>query len=111
MEGAINIQDFMQHLEANNLVIVPRILVENELNERDLQFARKKALAKKALTFKEIADARIWGNISAKSVKEYAKKYAKAGEIQKFPYGELERFKIMRSAVERLAKKRGQWID
>lgn len=111
MEGAINIHDFMRHLKANDLVIVSRSLVENELEASSLKKLRRKALSKKALTFKEIADAQLWGDISTKSVKEYAKIHAKEDEIKKFPFGKIERYKLMRSAVERIAKQRGQWID
>lgn len=108
MEAAtVNIQDFVQHLKDNDLVIVSRAMVESELNEREVQRLKRQAKAKKMLSFKEIADARLWGKISVRAVKSYALKHAKANEIKKTKRGGTEIYKIATIAVERIAKLRG----
>jgi hypothetical protein len=110
MEGAITIQSLMQHLQEHDLMIAPRSLVESNLKELEVQKMQRAIRTKKSLTFKEIADARLWGAINAKAAKEYAKKYAKPGEIFETSKGKITRYKIIRAAVERIAKQRGmQW--
>ena len=111
MSGTVAISDFMQHLEEKGLVIVPRSLVENRLQELKQEKLRKSIKREKAVTYKQITDARIWGQISQKAVKSYAKKYAKPGEIFPVKRGLRSVDKIVISAVERLAKKRGELWD
>lgn len=107
MEGTIEISDFMRHLERNNLVIAPRHLVDENLKVRKLQ---KAAMQKQMLSFREIYEAQLWGNdIQLNSIKAYATKYAKDGEIISVSKGERKISKITRAAVVRLAKKRGTW--
>ena len=109
MEGVVNIENLMQHLQANDLVIAPRALVENELKQRELLHLRSRLLAKKALTMKEIADSQLWGKIATKSVKEFAKTHAKENELFPTTKGKLKQYKLLTTAVIRIAKQRGVW--
>jgi hypothetical protein len=111
MEGAVDITIFMKHLESNGLMIAPRVLVEERLEDLKLQQAQKNALNKKALTWKEIADAKLWGNISAKAVKMYAFKYAKPQEIFETKKGQITVKKLIISAVKRISKAKGTAWD
>lgn len=93
--------------ERQDMVLMPRNLAEKALQEDELRRKRRQALAKQALEFKEIAETKLWGDIDVASVRAYANKYAKKLEILPAPKGNLKRYKIIRSAVIRLAKKRG----
>ena len=106
MEGTIEISAFMQHLEKNDLVIAPRRLVDDRIK---LEKKRQQVLKKTVLSFREISEAQLWGEISVKSVKVHAKKYAKEGEILETSIGNKPQLKIIRAAVERIAKARGTW--
>ena len=103
MEGIVEIPAFVSYLEKNNLVIAPRTLVEERLQEREREAFRKKCLAKKALTYSEISKAGLWGNIQPKAVKVKAEKYAKENEIFFSPKGKLKQYKIITAAVQRIA--------
>ncbi|WP_121665267.1 hypothetical protein [Mesonia aquimarina] len=109
MEGVVNIERLMQHLQANDLVIAPRALVENELKHREFTNLRSRLLAKKALTMKEISEAQLWGSISVKAVKSYAKTHAKKHTLFPTSKGKLTQYKLLTAEAIRLAKKRGQW--
>ena len=111
MSGTVLISDFMEHLQENGLVIAPLSLVENRLQELKQEKLRQSLKSEKAVTYKQISDAELWGAISQKAVKSYAKKYAKPGEIFPVKRGLRCVDKIIISAVERLAKKRGELWD
>lgn len=106
MEGIIDISAFMDHLEQHDLVIAPRRLVEKR---GAIERKQKHCLRKKMLSFKEISDAGLWGEIQPSSVKAFAKKYAKQGELIQVPNGQKMMYKITIGAVERIAKIRGTW--
>lgn len=107
MEGVLDINAFMEHLEARGLMIAPRNLVEASLKDAKLERLQKAALSKKALSFKEIADAQLWGPIGTRAVKKHAQKYAKDLEIFETAKGQIIVNKLIISAVKRIAKSRG----
>lgn len=111
MEATVDIHEFMQHLEDQGLMIAPRSLVERNIEDREIQAKKRRALAKKALTFKEVSEARLWGDISVKAVKSYALKHAKPSEVVTVPRGKSEQYKIMISAVKRIAIQRGNGTE
>ncbi|WP_281681862.1 hypothetical protein [Zunongwangia profunda] len=106
---------FMEELKANNLVIVPADYAEDRRQEIKLKKLKRATLKKNLLTFKEISDAQLWGEISPKAVRDYAmvkasgKRYIKKGELLKVPKGEREIWKLSIVAVERIAKAKGTW--
>lgn len=87
-----------EYFRRNDFVIVPRATAEAEkLKERYLR--------KRSLTYKEIADSNIWGEIGKQAVIDRVAKYLKRGiifshEIDKS--GHTHR--IRRQAFERIAK-------
>ncbi|HET8886798.1 MAG TPA: hypothetical protein VFM70_10655 [Salinimicrobium sp.] len=111
MSGEVSIEKFMHHLKANNLVIAPRDLVESRQNELKVEKLRKEVLQKKAMSMKEISDAQLWGNITVNAVKNYAKIHAKENELFPVPSGKKMKYKLVRAAVVRIAKQRGQWLE
>ncbi len=111
MTGTIEISAFMQHLEQNDLVISPRTLVEERLMDLEVLKLRKSAKRQKALSYKEIADAQLWGEITTRAVKKFAQKYAKEGEIFGTKKGDRPVQKVVITAVQRIAKQRGELWD
>lgn len=118
MEGLVNVSDFIDELKSQGLVIVPESYANRRQMELEAKSLRKKVLRKTLLTFKEISDAKLWGDISAKAAKSYAlreaeKEYGHVDptEINKFPKGQLEVYKLHIDAVIRIAKQRGQWQE
>lgn len=111
MTGTIEISTFMDHLEKKGLVIVPRNLVENRLQEVEFLKLQKQLKRKPALTYKEIVDGKLWGDIGKHAVKNYASKYAKPGEIFKVKKSKQEIQKVITVAVKRIAKQRGEVWD
>ncbi len=107
MGPVVEIEVFMQQLEAKGLMIAPGYLVKERLAEAALDKLQKTVLKKKALTFKEIEAAQLWGSISAKAAKVYAQKHAKPGEILETQKGKITVLKIITVAVLRLSKSRG----
>ena len=104
MEGLIDAQEFvkyfMKHLEENDLVLARRSDVKtNQL--------RSLYLRKKFLTYKEIADAKFWGEIGKNAVKAIAKKQVLDHEINRSGHA----YKISRHAAERIGKNRGTWPE
>ena len=102
MEGLIDAQEFLQyfmkHLEDNNLVLARR----SEVKTSQL---RSLYLRKRFLTYKEIADAKFWGEIGKNAVRAIAKKQVLDHEINKSGHA----FKISIHAAERVGKNRGTW--
>lgn len=107
MEGLVNVNEFMNTLEDRGLVIAPKHLVKNALEENRLRELRRRLLAKKALTFKEISDCQVWGAVTTRAVKAYAEKYTKPLEIFAISDSPYAKKKVIIAAVERLAKQRG----
>jgi hypothetical protein len=103
--------ELFSEMKREGLVMAPRDLVESRLAEIELQKKQKKALAKPALEFREISEAQLWGEIDPQAVRAYANKYAKKLEIFPANKGNLKRYKIIRAAVIRLAKKRGYALE
>lgn len=111
MEGTVNIQDFMAELKREGLCIAPVKLVNSRIKELELEKKQKAAWNKNALDFREIAEAELWGPIDADSVRAYAQAHTKRGEIFPANKGKLKRYKIIRAAVIRIAKKKGYAPD
>jgi hypothetical protein len=96
MEGLVNIPELVSYMKKEGLVWAK----ETDLKPLKL---KERYMRKKSLTYKEIADAHLWGDIGKKAVEAIAKKELQPHE--KFKAGIA--FKIHRSAVERIAKNRG----
>ena len=100
MEGKVDVREFseyfVQYLREQDLVIMPRQIGEAER-------LRESYLRKKSLTYKEIADANLWGDIGKKAVETIAKRQVQQHAI--FQRGNT--FRIMISEVERIARNRG----
>lgn len=109
MEGLVNISDFIDELKSKGLVIAPEVLVQEGLKSRTKDRLRRRALSKKALSYKEIADAELWGTIGKQAVKLAAENNAKQYEILEVSWGKKKVKKLIIAAVIRIAKQRGQW--
>lgn len=90
-----------EYLRRNDFVIVPRAKAETDrLKER--------YLLKHSLSYKQIADSNIWGEIGKQAVKNRVTKYLKSGEIQPHEIDKSKHpFKIRRQAFERIGKNLG----
>jgi len=101
MTGKVDVEELIDHLKRNDLVIVPRTLTEG-LNERYDQKAYENELRKKsALTFAEISNAKLWGDISARACKSYAKKYVPE-ELMLVNKGDVKLYKVPMSTVKKV---------
>jgi hypothetical protein len=91
----------MQYLKEHDLVITPREQAESDkLKDR---FSKKSAL-----TYKQIADANLWGNIGKQAVKVRVAKYLSNGELLPHEIDKSRQpFKIRRQAFERVGKNLG----
>tara|TARA_Y100001963_G_C6693368_1_gene405750 strand:- start:656 stop:949 length:294 start_codon:yes stop_codon:yes gene_type:complete len=95
MDGIVNIPDLLDYMKKEGLVLVKeKDIIPSRLQERYLR--------KKSLTFKEISDANIWGEIGKSRVEAIAQDLL---PHEKFKSG--NKWKVHRSAVERIAKNRG----
>lgn len=100
-DRAIKVSDFVQYLKEHDLVIIPREKAE-EVRLREI-YSRKSAL-----TYKQIADAKLWGNIGKQAVKMRVVKYLESGELMPHEIDKTRHpFKIRRQAFERIAKNIG----
>lgn len=104
MKGTVDIADFMAHLKANNLVIAPSSSIEV-----DRTVLQKKVLRLTMVSYKQISDSGIWGEITKDRVAQLAKEHARANEILKItdPRTSGAITKVTRSAIVRIAKMRG----
>lgn len=100
MEGTVSIEDFMKHLEDNGYVITHR-------SEAKKESLRRGYLRRNSLSYKEVSEAGFWGDIGKKAVEAISKKELLPHE--KFKDG--NKWKIRRSAVERISRNRGMWSD
>ncbi|MEO2070296.1 MAG: hypothetical protein ABGW99_03050 [Zunongwangia sp.] len=114
MEKYINTQEFMEYLKENNLVIIPESYADERIKELNAEKLKKRLLRRRGMiTFREISDSKLWGEISPKAAKSYAlreienKGLVKENEVIKTKKGKLSIWKIHRIAVERIAKNRG----
>jgi len=98
MEGTINVQQFVEYLQENDLVIAP--ISQVTVDKRALQV---KALKKPALTYKEVAEAGLWGDISQKRAYQLGKQYGREGELLKPGKHDNSPEKILTQAVKRIA--------
>lgn len=101
MEGFVPISEFINYLQENDLVIAPAAMVR--VDKGSLQ---KTMLGKPFLTFKEIADSGLWGDISQKRAYQIGKQWAKPHEIIKAGQGENSPVKMVTVAVKRIATQR-----
>jgi|GEM_PF-6388505 len=99
MEGLVDVSEFIDELKSQGLVIVPNSFVQEAIKEYRISKLKSRYLNKKALSYKEIADAELWGSIAKRSVKAFAEKYAKEHEIFVTPKGGIKVKKIITSAV------------
>lgn len=90
-----------EYLRRNDFVIVPRAKAEAEK-------LKEQYLRKRSLTYKQIADSNMWGEIGKGAVKSRVDRYLKCGDI--LPH-EIDKssppFKIRRQAFERIGKNLG----
>ena len=102
MEGTIEISRFMEYLSEHNLVVAPASMLK-----MDKMPIQKKLMAKRALSYREISDSGIWGEISQKRAYQIAKEMAKPMEIIKPGKRTNSPEKIVITAVKRIAQIRG----
>ena len=103
---------FLDRFEKRGLMVVHRSEWEEREQQDEVLRLRKALRRKKALSFREIADGMLWTHsdgrkLNPRAVQVYAKEHAKPGELIKVPFGEREIWKLVISAVERLAIQRG----
>lgn len=98
MDGTVDIAEFMNHLQKNDLVIVSKSLVK----QAELANLQNKLQRKKLLTFNEIAKAELFGPISARAVKSFVMKYAKESEYMLSQNGKRPVYKVPMSTIEKL---------
>ena len=96
MEGLVKISDLVDYMKREGLVWAK----ESELLPVKL---KERYLRKKSLTYKQIADARLWGVESKSRVEAIAK--SKVLDHEKFKEGNA--YKIRISAVRRIGENRG----
>lgn len=90
-----------EYLKLNDLIVVPR-----EKSKADRLRARY--LKESALTYKQISDAKIWGDIGKQAVYDKVIKYLETGELQPHEVDRRNRtHKIRRQAFERIGKNLG----
>ena len=99
MEGLINVSEFMDHLKANDLVIVSRKdLLLHTVTKREL--LRKDLLKRKWLTLREIIEAELLPLKTKQGIRDWITSgKIKAAEVMKNSQGSLL---ISFSAIERL---------
>lgn len=99
MEGVVNIKDFVQYLEQNNLVVVDKKLFDTVVQE-DLQVKRSRLLKQPSITLREIIDAKLLPLSTKQSVRHWIKnEIIKPNEVLKMKNGQI---KILSSAIKRL---------
>jgi len=104
----IEVNDFIDKLKAEGLMVGPSVLFERGRKVYETEQLRNRCLKKKALTFKEIADAEIFGDVSQKAVKEYVKKYSK--KLEMYAPENSNKWFVTITGVLRIAKLKGyQW--
>ena len=101
----VAISEFMDYLQENDLVIVPAKRVGKD--KKSLQNA---LVRKTMVSYKEIADSCIWGDVSQKRVYQIAIVKAKRNEIISVGNGANPMQKISVSGVVRIAKERGTYL-
>ena len=96
---------FMARLKAQDLMIVPRALVEqNMVDGMPLDQYRKKILRNNMLSLSQISKARLWGKIGPKAVYTIVMKHVPENEIVKI---NTRLIKIPRETVKSIAASRG----
>ena len=103
MEGLIEVSEFMNHLKQNDLVIVPRQYHDNLVQNYKTESYKQQLLKKSSLSFTEISKAKLWGNISPRACKSFAKKYA-SDELMMVQRGQIEEYRVPMSTVKRIQK-------
>lgn len=99
MNGTVNISEFIDHLEKHDLVIDPKSLVK----QAELANLQNKLQRKKLLTFNEISQAKLLGDITPRAVKSFVMKYAKKdSEYVLLSNGRRPVYKVPMSTIDRL---------
>lgn len=105
MEATINVSEFMELMKAQDLVIVPRALVaENLVDGMPLEQYQKKILKNNMISLSQISKGRFWGKIGAKAVYLAVQKNVPENEIVKI---NSRLIKIPRETVKSIAVSRG----
>lgn len=107
MNGNVSIAELFAHLKKENLVVAPAHLVMDQLTHKSV--LRKKILSKRAITYREISDSGLWGDITQKRAYQIAKSLAKPLEIIKPGNKDNSAEKIITSAAIRIAKQRNTY--
>lgn len=93
----INANDFIEMLQAKGLVIVS--MVEHEAAK---DYAQKRAMKKKSLSTKEIADLELLGKVDKKTIQ----RWITTGKIKDGEWyteaGPLKRIMVLTAAIKRL---------
>lgn len=99
--------ELISEMERKGMIWFPKKLAKQRSEEIALESLQKKFLRERALTYRQISDAQLWGEIDPQAVRAYAVKYAKENEIFPSSKGKRKEYKIITAAVVRLRKKRG----
>jgi hypothetical protein len=94
----IDVHQFIEYLQQHDLVIAPAALVR--VDKRSMQLD---ALAKPALTYREISECGLWGDITQKRAYQLAKLHGRDAEIIKPGEHDNSPEKILTAAVKRIA--------
>jgi|LakMenEpi03Aug12_release.lakeMendotaPanAssembly.Ray.scaffolds.fasta_scaffold2372292_1 hypothetical protein len=99
MEGTVKIKDFMDHLKANNLVIVSKSDFV-AVSEEDLQLKRSMLMKQKSISIREIVDAKLLPLRSKEGVRQWIKSnIIRPEEVLISSNGQI---KILTVAIKRL---------
>jgi len=102
MDQLVSANEFLNYLKRHDLVIAPASMVQEDKRPKQAQ-----ALRKPALTYREISETGLWGDITQKRAYQLAKEYSRDGEILKPGPGVNSPEKIITQAVKRIAIQRG----
>lgn len=96
----IAVPELIDALKREGLVLVPAAVADRYIKDKDLEHLQKEALKLPALTYKQIADAKLWGDIGKMMVSKIASAHKKPGEV--FVLG--NKHKVTRDGVMRIAR-------
>lgn len=108
MSEATQILDaFFDRLVANDMVIVHRSVLGN-----DMGTMQRNALRNTTLTARQISEAKLWGDINPAMVRNIIREQCREGETLEVARGKRKEIKVIREAVRRVAKSRNiLWLD
>ena len=92
------LHEFVDYLKSNDLIIAPRQLVDEKIEH---QKAKDLVNRKKYASFKELADASVFGDLTAQGVRAFLMKHAK-DDLVKVHKGQRQVWKLRTKAIQQL---------